>query len=230
MANMIVVMGKTGTGKSRSMKNLDPTKTYLINCLGKDLPFRTGRADYKPEKNNYKEVNQWDEVIKTIQRIVEKRPEVNTIVIDDARYIMETEFIARANEGGYTKYTVLGQHMIAVLETARTISNKELNIYMMLHTDDVANGNTIFTYKPKLVGQLVENHFDPIELVTICLLTEVKISQKDTEYSFITNRTNINGVIIPAKSPEEMFPLSIENDLALVNKYIHDYYKEEGVQ
>ena len=227
MANLVLVLGKTSTGKSRSMKNLDPSKTYIINCKDKDLPFKTGRINYNREKKNIMFVNQWEKIVKLLMNIPEAKPEVTTIILDDARYIMENEYIDRANEVGYSKFTQLGQHMAAVIETAATIGTKALNVYMMLHTDDVINGTNIITYKAKLVGKLVEDHFDPMEQATVCLFTYAQTSQAGTKYFFVTNKTNVDGVVIPAKSPEEMFPdIMIENDLALVNKYIHDYYKE----
>ncbi len=226
MANLVLVLGKTSSGKSRSIKNLDPTKTYIINVLGKDLPFRKGRVDYNREAKNIKQVSEWSEVLKIINTIGTNKPEINSIIIDDARYIMENEFISRATEVGYTKFTQLGQHMAQILELSRTVGTNQLDIFMMLHTDDITNGTNIVSYKAKLVGKLVEDHFDPMEQVTICLFTHVTSSQDGTKYQFITNKTNIDGITIPAKSPEEMFPLFMENDLQLVKQSIQEYYKE----
>jgi hypothetical protein len=174
-----------------------------------------------------KQVSDWDEVLKLIGQIPVSKPEVNSIIIDDARYIMENEFIKRATEVGYTKFTQLGQHMAQILELSRNIGDKNLDIFMMLHTDDVMNGTNIVSYKAKLVGKLVEDHFDPMEQVTICLFTNVVNSQTGTAYQFITNKTNIDGIMIPAKSPEEMFPLIMDNDLQLVKEHIQKYYKED---
>lgn len=229
MANLILIMGKTGTGKSRSIKNLDPNKTYVINCMNKDLPFKGARTQYNREKKNINNINDWETVSKAMEQILKLKPETNTIIIDDVRYIMENEFIGRATEVGYTKFTQLGQHMIHVLNTAKNIGDSNVDIFLMFHTDDIYNGTNIVGYKPKLVGKLVEDHFDPIELVTICLVTHVEISEGKNNYYFITNKTNIDGISIPAKSPEDMFPLMIENDLSLVKEHIHKYYKEEQV-
>ena len=45
MANVSVILGKSGTGKSTSIKTLDPNETIIINVLGKRLPFKgCGRA------------------------------------------------------------------------------------------------------------------------------------------------------------------------------------------
>ena len=157
----------------------------------------------------------------------EQKKPIKTIVLDDIRYVMENEFIERALEIGYTKFTQIGQHMVEILTKARNMADKELDIFLLMHTDDVFSGPNIVKYKAKLVGKLVEEHFDPLEMVTIALFTNVKYNPgKPTEFSFITNRTNLDGITIPAKSPEDMFDLEIENDLQLVKNKIHEYYKE----
>lgn len=226
MANIILIMGETGTGKSRSIKNLEPDKTYIVNCMNKDLPFKGARGMYNREKRNINGTNDWETVIKVLRQVIQVKPEITSIIIDDARYIMETEFIRRATEVGYSKFTQLGQHMIEVLNTAKDLGDNNLDVFIVFHTDDVYNGQNKIGLKPKLVGKLVEEHFDPIELATIVLMTNTRMEEGKPIYEFITNRTNIDGVTIPAKSPEEMFPLVIENDLQLVKELIHNYYKE----
>ena len=232
MGNLILVLGKTGTGKSRSIKLLDPGKTYIINCLGKDLPFKGSRTLYNDEKRNIKTIKNMMEksmvnktrVTETIDALIQARPEIDTIIIDDARHIMEDEFIKRGTEIGYTKFTQLGQHMVEVFEKAKSVP-ANIDIFIMLHTDDVTNGQTIVEFKAKLVGKLVEDHFNPLELATIVLFTYVEPSKDKTLYRFVTNRANFNGIEYPAKSPEEMFDsLLIENDLAFVKQKIHEFF------
>lgn len=231
MANLIIVSGPTGSGKSRSIKRLKPEETYIINCASKDLPFREGRKNYTRDKKNIKNVHNYQKIVRMLQVLPEEKEGLKTVILDDARYIMENEFVDRAAEVGYTKFTQLGQHMIQVLNAAKLCGgedNKDIDVILMLHTDDVINGTNIVSKKAKLVGQLVENHFDPYELTTIALFTNVETSENgDSKFSFITNRTNIDGVNIPAKSPEGMFPLKIENDLQLVKEKIHEYYYGE---
>lgn len=227
MANLILINGKTGTGKSRAIKNLDPDKTYVINVTGKDLPFPGARKMYNRERKNMNHITKWDKLVDTLNAIPKLRPEVNTIIIDDARHIMENEFIERATEVGYTKFTQLGQHMVQIFLAVKEIGNEDMDVFMMFHTDDIVNGTSITSVKAKLVGKLVEDHFDPYELATICLFTNTQYTEGKTTYRFITNLTNIDGITIPAKSPEGMFDLVIENDLAIVKDKIHKYYKGE---
>lgn len=227
MANLILVMGKTKSGKSTAIKNLDPVKTYIINPLDKDLPFKGGRSLYSREKKNIKAVNNWKEVVNILNALPKASPEVDTVIIDDIRHIMEAEFIERALEIGYGKFTQLGQHMIEVFKAAKGFKDNNSNVYMLFHTDDVYNDKNLVTYKAKLVGKLVEEHFDPMELVTISLVTCINMDEDKIQYQFATNRTNFNGVEIPAGSPEGMFDLFIPNDYDYVNKKIKEYYGTE---
>lgn len=229
MANLILVLGKTGTGKSRSIKNLNPAETYIFNSLGKDLPWQKSRAIYNEENKNVKVIRNMRKekgvrVTDVMNALVKGKPEVKTIIMDDARHIMEEEFIDRATEIGYTKFTQIGQHMIEILECAKALPSY-IDVFVMLHTDDVVSGQAIIGLKAKLVGKLVEDHFDPFEIVTICLMTYVKMDKGKATYHFVTNRATFEGVEYPAKSPEGMFEeILIENDLLFVKQKIHEYY------
>lgn len=75
---------------------------------------------------------------------------------------------------------------------------------------------------------MLDDKYDPISVVPILLYTHVKFDEQGQPmYNFITNRTLIDGVEIPAKSPEGMFELVIPNDLNIVFKAIDNYYGEK---
>jgi hypothetical protein len=96
----------------------------------------------------------------------------------------------------------------------------------MLHEDDVESDKVIVGKKVRLFGKLIEEKYNPLETMTVCLYANC-IPKKGGEsiYEYITNRTLINGIEIPAKSPEGMFEeISIPNDLDLVVKAIEEYY------
>ena len=97
----------------------------------------------------------------------------------------------------------------------------------MLHDDDKTSDGFIVEKKPKLVGKMIEDQYNPLEVVTCTLYSEVEFNEKDEpEYGFITQRTKRNNVIIPSKSPQGMFPnLKMPNDLALVFKQAKEYYE-----
>lgn len=76
--------------------------------------------------------------------------------------------------------------------------------------------------------KMVEDQYNPLGVVTCALFTNVSFDDKtgEAKYSFITNRTLKNGLVIPAKSPADMFAsLEIPNDLSIVFKAMDEYYK-----
>jgi len=115
--------------------------------------------------------------------------------------------------------------MQQIISTAKTLRD-DLNVVLVFHEDSDYSNNVKTNKKLKLIGQMLEDKYNPLAVVTVCLFTDVNLAKDGTaEYSFITNRTMINGEIIPAKSPEGMFDtLRIPNDLNLVISKMNEYY------
>lgn len=80
MANVIIIAGDTGTGKTRSLANLNPDETAVINVLNKKPPFKGSGNMYSTEKKNIFTMDKWSDIVKTIQSIP---PTIKTLVIDD---------------------------------------------------------------------------------------------------------------------------------------------------
>lgn len=125
----IAIVGSSGTGKSTSygsfpeldIKGLNPKDTVVINVSKKDLPFRGWKNLYKgsiSSGGNYFESISATDIAKSIDYISEKRPDITNIVIDDSQFIMSFEFMARAAEPGYGKFTTIGVNMNKVLVSA----------------------------------------------------------------------------------------------------------------
>ena len=225
MGRILIVLGPTGSGKSRSVKNLNPDETLIINVLKKDLPFRGSRAMYSSEKKNIVSISDWDKVVNFIG-VVNNMPHVKQLIIDDSRFIMEKEFMRRAKDVGYGKFTEFAQHFQAIIEAAEN-SREDLIVVLMMHDDDVLNDKAIVGKKVKLVGKMVEDHYNPIEVVPICLYCKPTFEKNgEAQYQFFTQKVMLDSVEIPAKSPEGMFDLKIPNDLDLVISAMNSYYNE----
>ena len=100
MANCVIVMGKSGTGKSTSIKGLDSKETVVMNLLGKKLPFKGSKALYNLENKNLIQVGDYNEIITNLKGINEHGLHIKNIVIDDAIYVMRKEYFKRAKETG----------------------------------------------------------------------------------------------------------------------------------
>lgn len=222
MANLCMLLGKSGTGKSTSIKTLDPKETIVINVLGKRLPFKGSNSLYNKENKNLFRLDDYSQVIK----LLEQAPlTVKNIVIDDSIYIMRKEYFSRAKEVGYGKYTELAQHFQQIISTCEKMRD-DLNVFLILHSEDITSDNTTTGYKVSTIGKLLDTQYNPIEVVPMVLYSSVKYDDKgNATYGFYTHRTKEGNVEIPAKTPAEMFTEDfIPNDLGLVVKAMNDYY------
>ena len=192
----VLVLGRSGSGKSRSIKNLD---CGIIKVIEKELPF----------KNNFKTVTTSD-YVKIIQILMGSKKD--SIVIDDAGYLLTDEFMRRATEKGYDKFTELANNFYNLIQFITTKLPREKIVYLLMHEDENEITGQV---KPKTIGKLLDEK--------VCVEGMFTIVLRCIEHKFLTNNSGC------AKSPEEMFETEeMENDLNVVDKAIRDYYNLGG--
>ena len=221
MASKLVgIVGQTGTGKSTSIKHLNPEETYIINVAKKELPFKGSEKLYNAENKNYKEVDDANEITRLLKTISEKAPHIKNIIIEDSNYIMGFNIVAKATEVGFTKFSVMARDMVDLFRTARQLRD-DITVFYLTHPETIEDGGEIIGYKIKTAGKLIDNQVLLEGLLTVCLYTNVEETKDGAIYSFVTNRYKK----MPAKSPEGMFSdLKIPNDLQLVVDTLNEYY------
>lgn len=222
MASKLVgIVGATGTGKSTSIKHLNPDETYIINVAKKELPFKGSEKLYNTEKKNYKEVDDANEITRLLRVISDKAPHVKNIVIEDSNYIMGFNMVAKATETGFTKFSVMAKDMVDLFRTARMLRD-DITVFYLTHPETIEDGGEIIGYKIKTAGKLIDNQVLLEGLLTVCLYTNVEENKDGSaSYSFVTNRYRK----MPAKSPDGMFEdLKIPNDLQFVADSLTNYY------
>ena len=128
-AETIAIVGESGTGKSTSLRNLNPEETFIISTTGKPLPFRGWKKKYAPIKisadgisGNYFTSSKWDQIMKILQIVDKKMPHIKQVIVDDFQYVLSYEFVDRATEVGYTKFTELAQHAMEILQSSLIFS------------------------------------------------------------------------------------------------------------
>lgn len=225
MANNVIILGKSGTGKSTSIRGLDPKETVVINTLKKRLPFKGSGTMYSKENHNILEVNTYDNVIAYLKAINEKMPNVKNVVLDDIIYIMRKEFFTRAKEVGYGKFTDLAAHFQQIISTCENM-REDINVFFIMHSEDVVSDNITTSYKVSTVGKLLDSQYNPVEVVPMVLYSAIKYDEKGIPtYGFYTHSVKEGSVEIPAKSPADMFDSDfIPNDLGFVVKCMNEYY------
>ena len=203
MGTVVFILGRSGTGKSYSMRDFDPEKIGVINVQGKILPFRNGAKFLTADTDDPTQILQALEVMAKSRK---------TIVIDDFQYLMGNEFMRRAFERGYDKFTEIARHAWDVVDKVRTLPN-DVIVYILCHTDTDTEG----IERLKTIGKLLDEKIFLEGMSTIVLKTNVS----DGTYTFLTQNNGKDTV----KSPAGMFPsYAIENNLKYVDEKIRNYY------
>ena len=203
MGTVVFILGRSGTGKSYSMRNFKPDELAIINVQGKVLPFKGGA------KFTTKNTDNASEIISAMKLISNK---VRVIVIDDFQYVMANEFMRRSNERGFDKFTDIAKNAWSIIDSIRTLPDNVI-VYVMCHLDTGDDG----VEKLKTIGKLLDEKIVLEGMATIVLKTNVA----DGNYTFVTQNNGKDTV----KSPYGMFPsYAIQNDLKYVDEKIRNYY------
>ena len=223
MATTILICGKTGTGKTSSIRTLDPSETLILRVINRTLPFRYAGI-YGKEQRNMFSTPSYDKVLEGLAW-ANKNPHIKNVVITDGTYIIRQEYFKLANVKGYDKYTGFAMHMQQILKAIQECRD-DIKVFMEYHVESTVTDSGATEYKPSTVGKLLDSQYNILENVDIVLFAQPQYEDKKINYGFITNRTlDRNGAEIPAKSPMGMFAEEfIPNDLAFVAKAIDDYY------
>jgi hypothetical protein len=227
MANVCLIMGASGTGKSTSIKTLDPKETVIFNVLKKRLPFKGSNSLYNAENKNMFNVDSHDAIVSYLQSINTNAnaKHVKNVVIDDITYVMRKEYFKTAKQTGFNKFVDMAAHFQSIISTAENMRD-DINVFMLIHCEEVISDNTIVGYKPSTVGKLIDSSYNPVEVVPILLFSKVKFDDKgNATFGFYTHRCMEGNVEIPAKSPADMFEEDfIPNDLGYVVSKMNEYY------
>ncbi|AWI53174.1 ATP-binding protein [Aquabacterium olei] len=209
MSHAALILGESGSGKSASLRNLDPARTLLIQAVRKSLPFKsTGWRPWSPQKGG--NVVTTDDPV-AIERFMRKSPH-EIVVIDDWQYILANEFMRRSGEKGFDKFTDIGRHAWDLLMAANNLAD-DRRVYILAHTATDDLGNT----RVKTIGKLLDEKITPEGLFTMVLRTRVI----DGKHYFST----VNSGSDTVKSPMGLFAdAMIDNDLAAVDAAVCDYY------
>jgi hypothetical protein len=214
MSIATLILGDSGSGKSTSLRNLDPAKTLLIQALKKPLPFRAAAWKVRQDKASGGNIVQTDNAAQ-IEKIM-RRSTHDVIVIDDFQATLTGEFMRRSQETGYQKYTDIGRSVFDICTAAGDLAAHR-RVYIMAHTATDEAGHV----RMKTVGKMVDQYVVPEGFFTIVLRT----MRRDKAYYFSTQTNGFDC----CKSPIGMLPDQyIENDLAAVDKAVCDFYGIEA--
>lgn len=198
-----MIMGESGSGKSTSLRNFDPEKVGVFNVAGKPLPFR----------KQFRVIN--NATYQSIYKVLTS-PKLKTYIIDDAQYLMAFEELDRSKETGYTKFTEIALNFSGLVRYIINQLPPDVIVYFLQHVETTDQGKI----KAKTVGKMIDSKLTLEGLFSIVLYCEAS----ENGYHFVTQS---NGYTT-AKSPMQMFDKEIDNDLAMVDQTIREYWNLGG--
>lgn len=203
----ILIIGKSGSGKSTSLRNcVDNPNWNLIRVLNKPLPFKGKIDGWKTDD--------YQQVMKCLYASKAK-----SLVIDDAGYLITNQFMSgHASQGAgnaiFAFYNKIGDYFWNLIQFIITKLPDDKIVYLMMHEDKDDSGEV----KPKTIGKILDEKVCVEGMFTIVL----RCISESNKHLFVTQAAD--GAV--SKSPMGMFDnLTIDNDLALVDKTVREYYE-----
>lgn len=213
MALPVLIMGRSGAGKTYSLKNFKEGEVGVISIEKGRLPFKSDikvvrlkkfeNEDYTPAQVNAARYSWLEMVI--------KKSTAKAVVIDDSQYLMANELFDRAYEKGYDKFTGMAANFRGLIHFVNDLEEDDKIVYFLHHSELADDGRE----KIKTIGKMLDEK--------LCVEGCFDIVLYCQDYKFFTQA---NGQST-AKTPEGMFETEIPNDLKFVDDTIREYYGME---
>lgn len=211
MAEAILVYGKSGSGKSRALKNFADEEILFVNVISKRLPFQK-KFKYELRTTDYNLIK--DKLTKMPCKVA---------VIDDAGYLMTNTFMAghsnpKGGSSTFDLFNTIGDDFWNLIQFIKLSLPEDVRVYIMMHEIS----NDIGEVKVRTIGKLLDEKVCIEGMFTVCL----HCMTNGQKHYFKTQ----GGATDIAKSPEDMFDLEIENDLKAVDNRIVEFYGFNGAE
>lgn len=215
MAFPVLILGKSGSGKTYSLKNFKKEEVGIISVEKGRLPFKSDLTVTKipnmesPEMQSYEAINRaryaW------LMGVIAKTDK-HAIVIDDSQFMLVNELFDRAMEKGYDKFTSMAANFRNLIHSINNLEDESKVVYLLHHSETDGNG----LEKAKTIGKMLDEKLSIEGCFDIVLYCE--------DHKFFTQANGMST----AKSPEGLFDLEIPNDLKAVDVAIREYYGLKG--
>lgn len=215
MANVICIMGESGTGKTTSMRNLDPQSTLYIDCDKKGLSWKGWRSQYNAEACNYVKSDVPATVLKYLQYANDnpRGKRFKTVIVDTLNGIMIADEMRRAKEKNYDKWVDLAQSIYDIVDYA-LVMRDDLSVVFVAHTQTDHDDNGYLFTRIKTSGRKLDKITLESKFTTVLLAKCV-----DGNYVFETQANRST-----AKSPMGLFETrEVPNDIKVVINALQEF-------
>lgn len=212
MAVPVLILGRSGSGKTYSLKNFKAGEVGVISVEKGRLPFKSDIKTVKvPKDPSHGEANSAAQINQAkyawITNVI-RSSKAKSVVIDDSQYLLVNEFFDRAYEKGFDKFNSLAVKFRDLIHAVNEMEEEDKIVYFLHHSEMDEDGRA----KVKTVGKMLDS------VLTVEGCFDIVIYCQD--YKFFTQSNGIST----AKSPEGMLPLEMPNDLKSVDEAIRSYY------
>lgn len=215
MAKVIGIMGESGSGKTTSMRDLDPGSTFYIDCDKKGLSWKGWKNQYSFDKHNYMATDQIGTVAQLLEKISsqENMKHIKVVVIDTLNGLMVADEVRRMKEKGFDKWQDLAQCVWELLDSLYTLRD-DLTVIVVCHSQTQKEDDGYTFTRIKTSGKKLDKLSIETKLTTVLYAVA-----KDGEYVFKTHANNST-----AKTPLGAFEADeIPNNIVDVLKALEDY-------
>ena len=215
MAKVICIMGESGSGKTTSMRNLNPDTTLYIDCDKKGLSWKGWKSVFNAENKNYLRTDFPQVVLSALKKVEEQEnyKHIETIVVDTLNGLMVADEMRRTKEKGYDKWQDLAQSIYDLVDYSLTM-REEVTVIFTAHTQtDHDEGGYLFT-RIKTSGRKLDKITLESKFSTVLLSKCV-----DGKYMFET-QANFSTAKSPMGAFEEK---EVENDITKIIKALEEF-------
>lgn len=209
MSKAILILGETGSGKTTSMRELDPKTTFYIDCDGKGLSWKGWKTQYNKANKNYYKSDDSDAIKSLMVQISEKQTHIQTLVIDTLNGIMVADEMRRAKEKGYDKWMDLAVSVYDIVDMSNKLRD-DLTVILMAHSQTSDDGFTTMLTNGRKLNKINL----PSKLTTVLIAKE-----QDGKYVFETHAHNSVAKTPMGAIDDDYIP----NDITVVIKALEDF-------
>lgn len=167
MALPVLVIGRSGSGKTYSLKNFGADEVGVISVEKGRLPFKSDikvakiprfdNGDYSPAQINAARYSWLETVI--------KNSKTKSIVIDDSQYLLANELFDRVNEKGYDKFTSMAANFRNLIHFVNELEDENKIVYFLHHSELDSDGKE----KVKTIGKMLDEvlHFSDEDMIKL---------------------------------------------------------------